>query len=131
MKDGKLVAAVILFAVAGLFTYLAYRAESAEHSRDEVRTAWKCAKCNNRIDLTSEEVEAGFDEVDFAVPLKCAACTQRHLYTVLACPVCFTEYFGSEVPGHTGKCPVCEPEAEAYAPLVVEAGGKRRVVHQN
>ncbi len=131
MNNGKLVAAIILFTVAGLFTYSAYRPDSPEQSLAQARTAWKCAQCDNRVDLASDEVKARFEAANFAVPLTCAACTQRQLYTVLACPVCSTEYFGSEVPGHTGKCPVCDPDADAYVPQVVEAGGKRRVVHQN
>lgn len=112
MKTAKIVTAVVLFVVAGVIFFF-NSGEKAEIPQDaDTMTAWKCAECGKRVDLSATQVNEMMIQVGNVVPIICPACSKQHLYQIAVCPVCSTEFFGAEVPGHSGRCPKCSPELE-------------------
>ena len=130
MKRTKIAIAIGLFAVAGLVTWLTRGTDDAAPPDDASTTAWRCADCDKRVELTIADYMAAMAKADNAVPLYCSACAEKQVYQVALCPVCSTEYFGREVPGHSGVCPICNPPEADIPPDEVIPDRQKNVARQ-
>lgn len=109
----KIVIAVVALGAAVTITILfSGSGEDSQLVADETKTLWMCAGCSQTADLTIKEVETMTREAGpDAPPLNCPHCKEKKFYRAKRCEVCATVYFGAEVPGSTGVCPKCNPEA--------------------
>lgn len=107
IKTLKLVIAALCLVIAGLLFWW-NQGDPVSADAPETKTAWMCAACDHIAELTAAEVSAA-ETRDGGIPLTCDACLEKRLYRVAVCPVCGAYFFGKEVPGSLGRCPVCFP----------------------
>lgn len=84
---------------------------------DESKTVWQCTACEHRVEWTALQVQQEYGKAE-GVPFICPNCKETAVYQLMACLTCRTLFFGSEVPGETGQCPKCRPDAELPIPPV-------------
>ena len=104
-KQIKLGIIVVGLVGAVTITLISSLSDSAADS-EESTTLWKCTACLKTFKLTASEAERA-QRTTGGVPILCPLCDKVRAYQVMACPKCGTLFFGSEVPGHNGQCPVC------------------------
>jgi len=107
LKLGIIIVALVGAVTITLISNLSDSAADAEESG----TLWKCSACLKTFDLTAREA-ARAQRTAGGVPILCPHCDKVRAYQVMACPKCGTLFFGSEVPGHNGQCPVCQLAAK-------------------
>ncbi|HRW54875.1 MAG TPA: hypothetical protein P5081_18560 [Phycisphaerae bacterium] len=100
------IAAVCL--IAAIVVYWMGREEPEILDTPDTETAWKCANCGAFYSLGAAKVDAMEKEAG-GLPLICEGCRKKQLYRVAQCMQCQGYYFSSDVPGSTGRCPVCFP----------------------
>lgn len=130
MNRTKIIIAIGLFAVAGLIFWFTSGEDVGAPDTEASKTAWRCADCEHRIELTAAEYVTALSKVENGVPLICKSCGKREVYQITRCPLCFTEYFGREVPGHNGTCPICNPPEDDPMPVEPAPERKERVIQQ-
>lgn len=87
---------------------------------DASNTLWKCTACEREFALTAHQ--AGLAQAQaHGVPIECVHCRKVKAYQLMACLKCNTRFFGSEVPGESGQCPKCNPDAEPWLPETRQA----------
>lgn len=105
----------------------------ATHGDDErvndaaFTTFWKCAACDSVFELLPMERAEALKLKD-SPPILCVQCAKQAAYQVSGCPKCGTLYFGAEVPGASGFCPVCHPKKPPPEPAPEVQGETRRPV---
>jgi hypothetical protein len=104
-------AIVVCCAIATLIVVLTQFGSSELAQEAQYPTAWMCSVCKHRFDLTGSEAAAAMQDTGMP-PVLCPSCRERKAYQLNSCMKCATVYFGGEVPGSTGKCPKCFPEAK-------------------
>lgn len=109
MKTLRLAAAILLLSAA-VAVWAWNLADSQESEESKYRTEWMCADCKSRFSLSGSKVDRAAAEAG-GVPLLCSQCRQRKVWQVVACSRCGGLHFGAEVPGMTGLCPTCHPDA--------------------
>ncbi len=125
----KLIVALVIFAAAVLIFFLnSGDAEELPDSTPSIATPYKCAGCDNKVELSDDQYFAKREEVGGEPPFICSACSKQQLYRLYICSFCSTEFFGAEVPGGAAGCPKCNPPQEEYvAPSGEEKQKRRRV----
>ncbi len=117
MKTVKIAIACAGFATAILITLFYGEDENVPPDTEASKTLWKCASCEKRFELTAAEYSDAFAKAG-SIPIKCPSCSKIKGYQLMSClNGCPTLFFGSEVPGETGQCPDCEPNAEVWNPV--------------
>ena len=106
MKHLKIGIIVTAFGFAGLITLLGGESEEERLDAAEGNTLWKCASCGSQSELTAR-VALRSRQSAKGVPIICPQCEKKKAYPLTACLRCRTLMFGSEVPGHDGRCPKC------------------------
>lgn len=136
MQYVKLAIAIAGLGAAAAIFFLRGDSQESLPDTDESRTEWMCASCTHVFSLTAAQYQQERDRAGSDAPLICAACAKKEAYRVATCPACETKYFSSDVPGHRGICPKCNPvnvvpvggttieekPAEEEAPVLDEEG---------
>jgi len=110
---------VIVAALGTAVMLFLFRSKAVEPVPDTPETAvgYQCRICKAVFDLTPTELTKEVERAGQDFPLFCEACSEKEAYRVATCDKCSGKYFGPEVPGSTGACPVCFPAT--VAPRVV------------
>ncbi len=101
---------LVLVVTATVFIRLGAGAGPASSSSDS-QSLWMCRSCGERFVLTVGDVSAlagGSGRV--TPPIDCSACKRREAYQAIVCRGCRGAYFGKDVPGSTGECPICHAD---------------------
>ncbi len=122
MKTLKIGIIVVALGAAVAITFLFGDDGQTLPDTEDSKTVWQCTKCDNRVEWTAYEVQMEYAKTA-GVPFICPKCKETSVYQLMACMKCQTLFFGSEVPGETGQCPECRPDAELpLPPAEVEEG---------
>ena len=113
MKGLKIGFVVIAFALAVAITLMRSDGDETLPDTDDSKTLWKCTACEHQFEMTAREV-AHAKEKAKGDAVHCPKCQQVKAYQLMACYTCQTLFFGTEVPGSTGECPKCRPDAEPW-----------------
>ncbi len=116
MKSLKIGVAVVLLAAALAITL--FVGDGAEPLADTAESSvkWRCTGCEHTFDLSALKSAEAQRRAQGTAPIHCAKCDEKTAYQVIGCSDCGTLFFGSEVPGSTGQCPKCNPEASPWEP---------------
>ncbi|MCB9852852.1 MAG: hypothetical protein H6819_07130 [Phycisphaerales bacterium] len=126
MQRNRLIALVILIAATAA-VWIATHGEVDQANDPAFSTHWKCSKCDHTFELLPNE-RAEALKLKGSPPILCPACAGQFAYQVSGCPTCGTLYFGAEVPGASGFCPVCHPKKRQPDPEPEVPGEIRRPV---
>jgi hypothetical protein len=111
----KIAIIVVGFPLAALILWRCYPREVVPNT-PETKTLWRCTDkdCSHEFELTAKQVMDA--TMQGPPPIDCPKCKQKKAFSCQRCEKCGTVYFGVEVPGATGRCPKCEPEAKPPEP---------------
>lgn len=111
MKNVKIGIIVGALAAALLITIF-FGGEEKIPDDGSTNTHWQCIACGHSYDLSLTELLKEYQRVGTEnAPLICPKCSEKKVYQPVACHVCKTIFFGTEVPDSTGECPKCKPDA--------------------
>lgn len=111
----------VIVAALGLAGLLFWRSSSSANDlpdTEESQTLWMCSdpNCAFYFQLTASECQSAEQRADGTSPLFCQQCDKKLAYRAATCLTCNTPYFGPDVPGSSGRCPVCNPQAPIITP---------------
>ena len=112
VKSVKIGIIVVALAAAAAIFFLFGGGEEALPPDEGPESSWMCADCGHVFDLTLSQSTAALEKVNGAPPIECQKCKAMKAYGYIVCGVCQTKFFGPEVPGSTGVCTKCKPDAE-------------------
>ncbi|HPF38295.1 MAG TPA: hypothetical protein P5081_12010 [Phycisphaerae bacterium] len=132
MERNKLIALGLLIVATIAVVWATRGAGEEDHSNDPAyATVWRCAKCDATFELLPRD-RAEALKLENAPPILCNMCREQAAYQVIGCPVCGTLYFGPEVPGASGFCPVCHPKkTPPEPPPDIPEEEKRPITNRN
>ena len=110
MKSVKIGIIVACLAAAVAITFL-FGGEEAIPEAMEGTTHWKCTACDHEFELKDSQLFKEQERANSPSPLYCPKCSELKAYQPMACYTCNTLFFGPEVPGASGQCPKCRPDA--------------------
>lgn len=112
MKSVK-IAIIVVALAAALFITLWTRSEGEPPPQAaESNVTWKCRDCGAVFELTSKASQEALAKAGGKPPIECGRCNKVEAYMPLSCIICNEYILGADVPGSTGRCPRCEPDAE-------------------
>jgi len=116
MKALKIGISVVLLAAALAITLFTGDGSDALPDTPESSVKWRCsdADCQHVFDLSALKSAEAQTRAQSKAPIHCTKCGQKLAYQVIGCQNCGGLFFGTEVPGATGECPVCNPEASPW-----------------
>ena len=114
MNNLKIGVVVVAFAAAGIIFWRTSLGDAAPPANVDTSTEWMCESCEHVFPLVSDRYAELVDRAGVSAPLHCASCDQQRAYRVATCPTCGGKYFPIEVPGHSGACPTCQPNAPVW-----------------
>ena len=111
----------IIVAALGLAGIMFWRTSSSADDlpdTEESQTRWMCSDPNCGFDflLTASECQEAEQRAGGTSPLYCQKCDKKLAYRAATCLACDTPYFGQDVPGSSGLCPKCKPNAPIPTP---------------
>ncbi len=111
MKSLKIAIIVVALAAALLITVFAGSDEGPPAVTQEDYINWKCRVCGGVFSLSPQENREALAAVGGKAPITCKRCGKVEAYLPIPC-TCGELILGADVPGSTGRCPKCEPNAE-------------------
>lgn len=110
---------IIFLALGAAIVITLFFGDAEEAPNDAITiTQWKCVECEHSFELNAAALDREYSKTEGKLPLYCPKCGKQTAYQPMACLRCNTLFFGPEVPGQPGICPVCKPEDQV--PPVIE-----------
>lgn len=118
MNQGKIAIVVVALGAAGIIFWKTSSGGEALPDTQESETLWMCSEnsCAHAFRLTAAACEKAEMRAGQQAPLHCQVCDKVLAYRAATCETCREKYFGADVPGSTGVCRKCYPQAPVQTP---------------